>query len=376
MRNLYWLCLAIVVYASLYPFNFVIPDIGDIDVAEIFSANSPGDAAANVAVFGVIGLLARLSGGKEERQARQLMAFAIALSASAQVFQIFVPARYPGLLDIAMNLVGLFLGFRYAPSVAALARRHLDFRIEIGGPIALLTTLFLIGQLFPFFPVFRLSGLKRNYWSLLAVAEDINWTVITEYAVYWFVLVALLSPLARSRRLRIFILLSPVVLFGARFLIVDNVANVWQLIGGCLGAGLALLIRGFRHTLPLTITLIITLVIYEGLVPFTPRAEAVQFSLAPFYGVPNGSTWESFADVIWKTYLYGALICLSWRAGFTKGLSIVAVAALLLLIEIFQTRYASGTPELTDPLLAILAGLVLARVPPLIIHPVKDLSPE
>lgn len=375
MRRLYWLCLAVVVYASLYPFRFVIPDIGDIDVAEIFSANSLGDATANVLAFGLIGVLARLAGGKDQRQTRLLVALAIALSAFAQFFQIFVPGRYPGLLDILMNLVGLTLGFGLAPAVATFLRRRADFRIEICGPVALLTALFLVGQLFPFFPALRLSGFKRNYWSMATVAEDVNWVAIAEYAVYWFVLVALFSPLARSRRMTALILLSPIGLFAARFLIIDNVANVWQLIGGCLGGCAVLLLQRSRHILSLAIILTATLIICEGLFPFTPRANPVQFFLAPFEGVSGGVFREGFPRIILKAYLYGSLIYLLWQVGFRKGPSTVAVTTLLLLIEIFQTYYASGSPELGGPLLAILSALVLARVPPLIIQSANDLDP-
>lgn len=366
MRNLFWLCLAAVVYASLYPFNFVIPEMGDVDMAEVFSANSLGDVATNVLAFGLVGILARLSARGGQHQARVLMALAIVLSVLAQVLQIFVPGRYPGLLDIIMNLVGLALGFRLAPSAAAFLRHRADFRLETPGPVALLTALFLAGQLFPFFPALRISAFKQNYWSMLSVAENVDWPTIAEYAVSWFVLIFLLGPLVRGHRLRALIFIAPIALFCVRLLIMGNVANVWQLIGGCLGVAMILALQKFGKVLPVAILLIAALIIWQGLVPFAPRMVLMGTSL-PFLQ-------ESLPSVIWKTYLYGSLIYLMWQSGFAKGPSTVAVAALLLLLEIFQTHYASGTPQLAGPLLAILSGLVLARIPPLVIQPAKDLG--
>lgn len=127
MRNLYWLCLVAVVYGSLYPFNFVIPDIGDIDIAEVFSANSLGDAATNVLAFGLIGLLARLSAKEDQRQTRMLMVLAIALAVLAQFLQIFVPGRYPQRIlktDPLYETANLCISFRPQAWIATWSSRE------------------------------------------------------------------------------------------------------------------------------------------------------------------------------------------------------------------------------------------------------------
>lgn len=375
MRKLYWLSLCVVVYGSLFPFDFVVPALGDIDVDEIFSVNSPGDVLVNILLFAVIGVLATLAGDGDNRQVRLLMTLAIALSILAQVLQAFVPERYPGLLDVVMNLVGLALGFRFAGPIGSIMRRHLKFDIEIPGPIALLTTLFLVGQLYPFLPALRLSAFKENYWSMLKVGQSIDWTVIGEHTVIWFVLLLLVCPLIRNRRLHVLVLFLPLAFFAVRLGIYGNVANIWHLVGGGLGVLAYLVLRSIRSVRLLAAIVIVVMIVFEGLTPFEVRSSPVDIFFVPRMGLLQSRSWEGLPDLVWKTYLYGSLTYLLWMSNFRKDWSIVSVTALVLFIEIFQMRYASGIPGMVDPLLALLSGLVLLRLPPLIVRPVQSLEP-
>ena len=60
-----------------------------------------------------------------------------------------------------------------------------------------------------------------------------------------------------------------------------------------------------------------------------------------------------------KLFYYGTAIWLLWRAGVRWTFAIGTVCALLTAIEIVQTRIPGRTAEITDPLLALMAGIGL-----------------
>jgi hypothetical protein len=63
-----------------------------------------------------------------------------------------------------------------------------------------------------------------------------------------------------------------------------------------------------------------------------------------------------------KSFFYGSLVYLLWKGGCgpLKGTLIAAVG--IALIELAQTRFINHTPEITDPILVILAALTLSAL--------------
>jgi VanZ family protein len=101
-------------------------------------------------------------------------------------------------------------------------------------------------------------------------------------------------------------------------------------------------------------------VLLRGLVPFHFAAQRSEFSLIPFGGFLN-TQWQSGIFVMLeKGFYYGTAIWLLSKAGIRFRMALAIVAAVLLAIEIAQTRLPGRTPEITDPILAILIGFVLA----------------
>jgi hypothetical protein len=66
--------------------------------------------------------------------------------------------------------------------------------------------------------------------------------------------------------------------------------------------------------------------------------------------------------LIEKVFYYGTAIWLLRAAGIRLVLSVILVAAVLASIEIVQIHLPGRTPEITDPILAVLMGFVLAML--------------
>ena len=60
-----------------------------------------------------------------------------------------------------------------------------------------------------------------------------------------------------------------------------------------------------------------------------------------------------------KVFLYGSLIYLLWQTRLSQTAGVLVGAAVLSLIEFAQTFFTRHTPEITDPLLLVLAALTM-----------------
>lgn len=360
MRYLFLLALAGVLYGSLYPFTFVVPDLNDIDFARVISTTSRFDMFNNVVLFVPVGVLARLSTAERGQPVRGAAMLAILVAIAAQVLQAFVPVRVPGLVDILMNIVGLTLGLAAATVLSPLLARgdHEDTRTS--RPAIFLAISFLCYQLYPFVPAMDWGMLKTSVKYSIRLSQDPDVFAVLRNAAYWFVLFALVLPSIGKRQWRVLIFFLPFVVFALRLIIWRNIPSLWQFSGALLGV-LAYFTLARARSLPILIAgVLAALVIIGGLTPFFMRQDLADFSLVPFANLLIGSLRHNVLAFSQKIFLYGSLIWFLWQ--FRRGRVMVAlsVALLLLGVEVAQVYIASGTPEITDPVLALLVALALA----------------
>lgn len=113
----------------------------------------------------------------------------------------------------------------------------------------------------------------------------------------------------------------------------------------------------------------LAVLVLRGLTPFRLSPHSIALSWIPFEGFLAAPEWlHSIFVLIEKIYFYGAAIWLLRAAGTRLLNAAVTVAAILGAIEIIQMYIPGHTPEITDPLLAILfaCGLgILSRKRPL-----------
>jgi hypothetical protein len=106
----------------------------------------------------------------------------------------------------------------------------------------------------------------------------------------------------------------------------------------------------------------LAVIVLRGLSPFHFATSSTAFNWMPFVATLLGE-WQSAAGVlIEKVFYYGTAIWLLSAAGVRLARSAAVVAAVLTLIEIAQIHLPGRTPEITDPILAVLMGFVLAAL--------------
>ena len=362
MRALFYLSLFMLIYGSLYPFEYGFTPLDKIDWLPPIAMISKADILGNVALCIPAGLFAALYGMERRGWFILRILFTIFFAIAVQFAQIYIAERVPSMLDVVFNLIGLGAGLATAFVTRGFVVRYANHGIP---PIIfMLTGAFLIYQLIPFVPSLDWGLVKENIKASLAASGQISPASFLRYAAYWFILGTIIMVAARDLKRTgwiFWLLLATIlVIFGARVLIQNNTPTLIQFTGALAGS-LFFVMTGFlrERRLWLALVMVTTILVSNGLTPWEMRADPRMISLMPFGGYLTGSMLANLTALAWKIYVYSTLIFLLIIMGLRPLMASLIVAALLAGLEATQMFIASGSPEITDPFLALIMGLIL-----------------
>jgi glycopeptide antibiotics resistance protein len=370
--------IAFIIYGSLYPFHFDVPwtEAGpDSWKVLTFQPSSKGDLLANVLLYAPFGavftlLLGRWSSGGEPRQGvllfRTLAVIALpvagatlALSLGLEMLQTLESARVASLTDVAMNVLGALAGATLVAAIrtADYARRGIAASTDSGSVAALVIIgLWVLGASLPWVPTLDWQKYKDALKPLVDARSLDGVRAFSELTGWLVVAFALEQLTGRAGRLPALLVVLAVTLL-AQVVVIDNALSPEEL----LGAGLALILVVSVPDGPprlssasLAVLLAASFVI-GGLAPFTFSSASSPFGWVPFRGtLESGSPLGAIATWFEKTFVYVALSWLLLRAGAATGSSITIVGVIVLGVELLQRHVPGRTPEITDPLVAVL----------------------
>ncbi len=383
MRRLMLLMAVLLVYGSLFPFDFVArPDWRSQ------SGMSGGDVLANVILLLPWGLLLGVAGRSQRLSAPALAGWALAallLSALVQIAQAWLPSRDPSLTDVLSNLAGLLLGGVLGwLATPRLGRLRLDDR-SLPWPALLLTLCWLMATWAPLVPTLDPGLVWGNlkwlwlprpfFWSRLLPELLAVWTLLClwrEARTPWregraasetkdaaAALSAHASDLPARRGWPLWLpatLALTAVLLQPLFL--HNRLGLEDLLAVPLGWLLAarLPLRWSVRLLALGWTLFL---LWRGLWPWQPAPWLKPFGWWPFASWIRGAPLFVLSTVLFKTFVYGALLW-CWRQWLGLRLATLIAVCLLAGIELAQRWHLYHTPELSDPLWCLLLALLWA----------------
>ena len=100
MAILFYVCLFLVVYGSLYPFDFSLGALGNVDIEEFLTdwrlLSSRGDVLGNIGLFlpyGFFGMLAIRTDQSKSGRFLVLAVFGVFVAAWLQFLQLTLPSR-------------------------------------------------------------------------------------------------------------------------------------------------------------------------------------------------------------------------------------------------------------------------------------------
>lgn len=367
MRFLLLLILALIAYGSLYPFDFVPRANGVAEMAKLFVRPAigmqRGDIVGNLLLFIPYGLVSVLAARAHRRPSLACLGYVavgLVLALGLQVAQVWLRSRTPALGDAVVNATGLLIGL----VLGALALR---LRPSLGDarqsaalvPLALMLA-WLAYQWYPLVPTLDLQNVKNALKPLL-LAPRLDPVRILVTAVGWATFFTLWGLLAAGRSSAIVKGLAGMsTLCGKAFIVGAGIS-----LGNVIGLGLAIIaLPWLQHprALPALSVAILASLFLSGLQPFMPTTTARAFEWIPFTGMLEGSMATNLANLLEKTFLYGAAIMFMHRHGTRPLPAAIAVAVCLATIEAAQVFLPGRTAESTDPVLALLLGVVIAQL--------------
>ena len=356
-----------IAYGSLYPWHFVARELGHSPLWILFHSWSLRfdrfifrDIVINVMLYVPAGITGHLAFRKFRRP---WLAFAGPIligavwSASIEMIQLFDPPRDCSAIDLLNNIAGCGVGVL----LAIVLENHF---LPTGKPpdrsaLALLAC-WTVWLLFPLFPVLGRTVLLQKL-SLFTQFATVDSVPFVSAVFCWFAVGSLFSAggLRPVRRL----LAISVLLIPAQFFMVDRQPVFAELLGAVGGAALFALLWRQRNTYQKPLAwAFLGLLVFRGCAPFTFVPAAEPFWWIPFQGFLSMDWQAGVQSIAEKFFWYGTAIWLMLATGMRVVVATAMVAAILLVIEVMQTHLPGRTAEITDPLLAIFGGFVLATM--------------
>lgn len=366
MRALFVLAALLIAYGSLYPFTVNLEAAGGSEWPEFLASwrasNSLGDLLGNVGLFvpfGYLGLAAlrpRHAGGRAPiGTVVAVMGLGLVEAVGLQVAQIYFPDRVPRLADAIWNMVGLAIGMGVA-MLPGLRPRHHGLTGAVPVPL-LLVGLWLAYRLAPFVPSLDVQNVKDSLKPLLLTPFPINWVSVAHGWAGWLACGALWRSIRGGPDVGLAVVAVAAV-FAAEVLVVDNVVTSADVLGALLALLIwSVLVPRLARPDGLAAVLLGAFILLAGLVPFELRSHPAPFEWLPFRGYLEGEMSAKVTSLLARLFEYGALVWLLFAIRVPLFVAVAGVAGLVAGIEAAQTMIVGRTPEITDPLLALLAGV-------------------
>jgi len=368
-----WLVLATIVlilYGSLFPFRF--SSLRDVDLWGMitglgFARTSRGDVVANLLLYMPLGLCLMLAWPARWTRTRGFIwsvAFGTLLSLLVELLQVHASSRVSSLTDLVLNAAGTAIG-----ALGAIIYLAMGSTIRLPGttagrphPVPLgLIALWLAFRLAPFVPTIDWQKYKDALKPLF-FEPQLLWFDVLRYTIGWLVVgYAVRQVWRREYSVFALVFLAVVVLVG-RVVVVGKTlaASEVAALFACIPIAALLIVLPERRRALILSLLLVIIIALAGLKPFTLQVQGHNFSWVPFMSSLNDSLEVNYSILLEKCFWYFALIWLLTRRGMSVLVAAISTAVFLGIIEAIQVWIPGRSAEITDPLLALCGGVLLA----------------
>lgn len=358
MSRLLIVVLAFIAYGSVYPFRFRSVGVNPLDVLiASWSArdylSQRVDILVNIALYMPVGICGYLA---FRRERGRFFAFTVpvliglTLSTTVELIQVYEPMRKTSMTDVLSNVLGSVAGV-----VSGFLFSRLSTRLRSFDPSAYLVLACWLGSLlFPFWPVLAVPVLRMKLRLLLTADPFRTMSLLGGFASWY--LAGFLLTRAGLRR-PVAWLVWTVWLLPAQLLITARQPAMAHLLGACAGvAAFSWTKTRYRSLAAFVFVGVMTL---QGLAPFHWRSNPAGFGWMPFAAMIEANWQNATLVLLEKMFYCSAAIWSVCFAGLPLRVAVLMVSGLLLFIEAAQMFLPGRTPDITDPILALLIGLAI-----------------
>lgn len=357
LRWLFVLSIALIVYGSLYPFDFSRPQ--DIDWRAFFTPPqlrfSRPDMLGNVLLFVPLGLFATFSGRRFWLRAALVLVFGASLAVGLQLLQTYIPLRTAALADAAWNAIGLILGIaagffvrRRGPIAAPNTREAAWVRFGLLG-------LWLAAELLPFVPTLDWQTLKEGLKPLL-LSPRIQLGPLLLHAAGILAAAEMAAGTLGVARTRAYVAAAALLVFLAKIFVVSLGLNLSALLGFILGATSWIILshrsEWFRRNW--AFWFLLGAITFATLLSGSPDASRSRVNWIPFAAMLQGSMLDNTRALAQSVFLIAALLLFGSVRDSRDWITAAGLALWLALLEAMEYFLGGHTSDITKPLLALL----------------------
>ena len=370
MRRLFILITGLLLYGSLYPWQFHFGG-GSLWLAMVnvfhqwplhYQLAILKDMALNVVVYAPLGLTAYLSFAHGFRWSRALwpVAFGFALSLTVETLQSFLP-RSPSGMDLVCNTLGTAAGVAIAAAYESALSKWLErFSRNSMRPSSALMMLILFTAHY-LMPLTTNAIKMFSVWHQPVVDQHWLWTEFATSLASWWFAGHFVEAVAGRQRWALPFMASAMAFAIATRLISANLLFNWAMLAGAaLGVLLWKVCEG-RGLAPLYAALAFVWLVGDGLRPYQ-FIDHKPFDWIPFLGM-LGSDWTNAVEsLLLKAWMYGTAFWAWERAGLTRVQALAALLSVLAVIEFAQKYLPGRVSTMTDLAMGAIAVALLWSV--------------
>lgn len=366
--------VAMIAYGSLFPFNFTNP-VSQTAAWENFLLQrsiwtSRGDILGNIALFMPLGAAwcafqAPAWTSTRSLRCATILVTGVAIAFLIQSAQLYLPSRSAALADVFWNTVGMLLGM----SVGSQARNLNLLRVgdalrQRYDPVPLMVlALWISAELVPFLPSLDFQLVRSNLSTVLA--GTFNLAGLALHAGGALVAGRTFSILLGEREGSRWALAALILVGSAKFFIVANPLDASSIAGlmiGYFASRTCGRLRPVRRDI-CALLLIFTAYALNALLPFDIADHPTLLNLIPFRNLLQGSMLDNSRGLLANLCLYAGFLSIIRANGTSTVPASIVLGMLVALFECAQMYLAGRTPDITDPLLVMLIGQLLQRLP-------------
>jgi VanZ family protein len=371
MRRVFYLTCALIAYGSLYPFHIVVRN-SPLGVLSVFAASlhvhldrgELHDLIVNLLIYIPVGFFFVLDERDHHPAWRRCLNATLAgaaLSLCMETAQYWVEPRSPSLIDLLTNTISAAAGAILGVAFAHRARHAFDSLSEtvLGHPSSALflgilwcAALFTPGD-------WGRSGAVHQIRAMLAAPHFAPGHVLVSFS-QWLGMGALAAAVIGRNRAPFLLLLAGLAT-PLRFFVPGQRPELHDF----LGAAAAICVwytPAFRRRLSTGAIAFMLAggLLVEGLRPWHFSSRAAGFQWIPFLSMLDSPDWAPTLLVLFrKAAFYGTAVWSVARAGLGVRAATVIIGVQLGLLEVAQMFLPGRTAETTDPLLALMLGMIL-----------------
>lgn len=357
MRTLFAIVFLGIVYASLFPFEF-------LPVAKPFYQNlslpqsRSGwlDTMLNLLFYLPLGFTGVMAfKGRTSTVVAGLWVFGTLTSLALECGQMWLPTRFPAGRDVALNSLGTLLGALAGLPFRSTRQWANRLRLRMDPGVWFLLFGWLCWQCFPFVPLLRIVRLKLAFEAMLRPEFKFLDSVDSLFGG-WLIYLLLQRVVEQKRGFPLLGMCAvAVVLLYRAFVIGQTFSPValWLTLGGMTAAHFI----GPRREILLAVLLTAWIFVRE-IYPFAFGPAASTFVWTPFAPLIEGQREGTVRILAGKLFLYAGTIWCLRQAGSPMIVGALGIALILSAGEWLQRYLPGRTPESTDVVLA-LGGAVL-----------------